>query len=260
MSHFPDCSIYHMPQRSDEWHEARKGILTASELGEWIMEEPKVRLTIAELKPLLDEAGIEYKKTAKRDELVALLPNPEKYATITRGAEDARMSVIYTLLSREGGYWEEETFISQSMQRGIDLEPIAAKAFEEETGNELTHVGFCKADSGHFGCSPDGLIMATGEGLETKAPSGRVHWRYLDEGVLPEAYKMQVEMSMAVTGASAWWFHSYLPKSPPFILKVERTDYTERLLDNLRHFSEELDSMRERFSAIYNEWKNKDHE
>jgi predicted phage-related endonuclease len=38
MNHFPDCHILNMPQRSDEWHQARKGILTASNFGPWLLK------------------------------------------------------------------------------------------------------------------------------------------------------------------------------------------------------------------------------
>ena len=41
-NHFPDCQIYHMPQRSPEWHQARKGILTASNFGPWLLATGKV--------------------------------------------------------------------------------------------------------------------------------------------------------------------------------------------------------------------------
>lgn len=38
---FPDCHIYYMPQRSDEWFAARRGLLTASEFGPWLLKNDK---------------------------------------------------------------------------------------------------------------------------------------------------------------------------------------------------------------------------
>jgi hypothetical protein len=43
MNHlFPDCNILHMAQRSDAWFQARKGILTASNFGPWLINSGKV--------------------------------------------------------------------------------------------------------------------------------------------------------------------------------------------------------------------------
>lgn len=36
--HFPDCHILTMPQRSEEWFAARKGVLTASNFGPWLLK------------------------------------------------------------------------------------------------------------------------------------------------------------------------------------------------------------------------------
>jgi hypothetical protein len=38
---FPDCDIHHMPQRSDEWFAARRGLLTASDFGPWLLKNDK---------------------------------------------------------------------------------------------------------------------------------------------------------------------------------------------------------------------------
>jgi hypothetical protein len=39
---FPDCNILHMAQRSDAWFAARKGVLTASNFGPWLLNSGKV--------------------------------------------------------------------------------------------------------------------------------------------------------------------------------------------------------------------------
>lgn len=37
-----DCQIYHCEQRSTEWHQLRKGVLTASNFGAWLLSTGKV--------------------------------------------------------------------------------------------------------------------------------------------------------------------------------------------------------------------------
>ena len=39
---FPDCQIHDMPQRSPEWFEARRGVLTASNFGPWLLNKGAV--------------------------------------------------------------------------------------------------------------------------------------------------------------------------------------------------------------------------
>jgi putative phage-type endonuclease len=60
MNPYPTCKLHHMPQRSPEWFDVRRGHLTASQFGEWLTKTGKVaesaRLTAAS-KVLAEMAG-----------------------------------------------------------------------------------------------------------------------------------------------------------------------------------------------------------
>jgi hypothetical protein len=132
-------------------------------------------------------------------------------------------------------YWSGNKYT----ERGTELEAAARVSFCEITGYEIEQVGFCLADDGVSGCSPDGLIMDGGKyvsGVEIKCPTPRVHVGYVLDGVLPSDYKQQVHGSMVITGLDHWHFFSYFPGMQPLHLIVKRDDYTEKLSESLNQF------------------------
>lgn len=199
MSHFPDCEVFEMPQRSPEWFDVRRGIITASSVGAWILSE----------------------KTATQ--------------------KKAREAAICDLVAGKAGAWESPTFENAAMKRGSEMEDEAVAAFEHGTGKKVREVGFCKSIHGLFGCSPDGLIVGESAGLEGKCPEGKAHIRYRRAGILPDQYKLQVHMTMAVTGATEWHFQSYHPGLVPLRVVVDRDAFTEELLAALKVFSKQAE-------------------
>jgi hypothetical protein len=265
MNHlFPDCTIHTMPQRSPEWHEIRKDKLTASGMGAWLAEEPVARITVDEIKVILDRFAIPYKKSGAKPELLALLP-PEMLPrpTLTQGAKDARHTAICRILGAMSNcavpdQWEVDPDgppprnpALWAVWNGIRQEAAAVKAFEEWSGETIIEVGFCEHKSGVAGCSPDGLIDGNPYGFEGKAPLPATHVRYLLDGVLPSEYADQVHASMAITGAEGWHFQSYCPGLPAFRIFVMRDDYTERMVAGLAEFAGHLESARDEIAALW---------
>lgn len=195
---FPDCNILHMAQRSDAWFSARKGVLTASNFGPWLINSGKV-------------------------------------------AEGAREKAICKLIAERANCESAPNFENWAMQRGTELEPQAVAAFEGETGIKLLDVGFCLSKHGAFGCSPDGLVVDQPIGFEGKVPVPETHIRYRRAGELPDEYIYQVHGSMAVLGATQWWFQSWNPGLASLRVLVERDEFTEKLKTALIKFSQELE-------------------
>jgi len=132
-------------------------------------------------------------------------------------------ALINTLVAERITGKATETFKSDAMQRGNDLEPEARDMFELETGLSAELVGLIKMDDYEIGCSPDALI-GDHSGLEIKCPSASTMIAYKRSGKLPSAYVQQVHGCMLVTGRSNWWFYAYHPEMKPFILNVKRDD------------------------------------
>jgi len=122
---------------------------------------------------------------------------------------------------------------------GTALEPEAREAFAKHTGLTLEQVGFCLADDGICGCSPDSLITECGSyvaGLEIKCKSPMVHTDYVMDGILPPDVTAQIHGGLVITGLSEWHFWSYYPGMKPLHVIVKPDDFTEKLKDALSAF------------------------
>jgi len=258
---FPDCEISMMPQRSAEWHEIRKDKLTASQAGAWLAERPSCRLTIPEIKAVLDAKEIIYKSTLNKDQLLALSDNWP--LGVTQGSLDAQQTAIYKILGNLSGckvpdQWEVDPDgppprnpALWAVWNGLRLEKEAVAEFQEWSGEKIIEVGFAKSLTGSAGCSPDGLIDGKPIGFEGKAPLPATHVKYLLEDKLPDIYRDQVHFSMAVTGAKGWWFQSYCPGLPPFPIFIERDEYTERMAAGLAEFNDTLMAAEHQIASLW---------
>jgi hypothetical protein len=281
--------ILDFPQRSPEWHAARRNIFTASEVGEFVAEEKKFRLTIADARKLLGDAAPPSKATAAEHEAAIrshFATSPEfdqlGWWDVTEATKKARQNLIakklaepfYTdpaLAELAGSAWlaqmrekeEKALDYNAAVQRGIALEDLARETYEKRTGHAVIGVGLCLHESGGFGCSPDGLVYSRdyfptegnpqvyGHGIEIKCPIPETHAKYLLAGTLPDEYRPQVHCSLAVTGLDRWDFMSFCPGLPSLLVTVERDAYTERMLAGLLSMSAELEATRAKLAAMW---------
>jgi hypothetical protein len=238
MNHYPDCKLIDVPQRSDEWFAARKGHLTASQFGDWLTDyAPKMALTIEEIKNELCEIGISFPAKGKKEDYVALLPNPDSYKDLSASYKSARLTAASQCLAELAGYPDPPPYETDDMRRGVELEPLARDAFQKHTGLTVDEIGFAKSRHGYFGCSPDGLILSTGAGLEIKCPRPSKLIQYIVNNELPEEYRAQVHGSMAVLGCKSYHFFAFHPAFPFFHIEVRRDVYTEEIAEGLKSYS-----------------------
>jgi hypothetical protein len=133
----------------------------------------------------------------------------------------------------------DETFQSEAMLRGAELEDEALEFINFTHGYNFKKVGFIKAlsvlgnDLG-YGVSADAIDESVQIGLEMKVPSAHTHIEYITAGTLPPEYKPQVQGGMLVTGFKKWVFMSYHPEIKPLVIIVERDEaYIETLREIL---------------------------
>ena len=128
------------------------------------------------------------------------------------------------------------------MEQGHILEQEARDYFALTTGNEVEQVAFIETDDCRCGCSPDGLINGSTEGVEIKCPQVPNHIRYLLAGELPEQYVVQVQFSLWVTGFKRWHFLSYRRNFSALMLTIETDDKMQHAITNaVAWFNESFD-------------------
>lgn len=169
--------IHTAPQGSQEWKQARAGVITASMF-----------------------------KVAREK----LKSGPNK----GQPSEAAKNYAFRLAIERISGTPLDEGFETWAMARGHELEPMAREHHEYHAGVTVTPCGFVTDDDGVFGASADGLIGDDG-GAEYKClvSPERLRETILHHDIEP--YLDQVYGGMWLTGRAYWDFCIYCPALAP---------------------------------------------
>lgn len=134
----------------------------------------------------------------------------------------AHQYIMEKALERLTGKCVPSRFWTEDLQRGIDLEPVACREYELETGNKVVHVGFIEHND-YVGSSPDGLVGKDGM-VEFKCPNENNFWKlYLHPKISPQHYT-QMQFNMWV--AKRLWcdYVNYSTMERPIIQRVPRDE------------------------------------
>ena len=128
----------------------------------------------------------------------------------------------------------DEIPISQSMQRGIDLEDEAKFVYFLRTGNEVVDTGFIPhPEIDNTGASPDGLVGSDGL-IEIKCPNTSTHIKTLKTGRPSLTYLRQMQWQMRCTGRLWCDFVSYDNRLPtPMDLFIKRINRDDKLIADI---------------------------
>jgi len=157
----------------------------------------------------------------------------------SQGKRAASMEkVIHTLAAEKFMGRSAESFESDWMRRGTELEPQARELYAFLSG-EVEQVGLCLLDDGSAGASPDGLT--SDGGLEIKCPAPHTHVEYLRKEKIPATYIPQVQGQMWICERDHWDFMSYHPDMPPLLARVDRDEkYIAGLSEAVKEVSERI--------------------
>ena len=110
---------------------------------------------------------------------------------------------------------QKETPTNFAMQWGIDNEPHAIAAYENETGFFVNGTGLIDHPFIEmFGASPDGLVGENGQ-IEVKCPDTTTHLNTLLAKEVPEEHMPQITSQLACTRRQWCDFVSYDPRLGP---------------------------------------------
>lgn len=161
------------------------------------------------------------------------------------------LSLVDILVAeRVTGQSEDTDYVSEEMQRGTDLEPLARVAYETHTKKKVRQIGFITSTQyPMFGLSPDGFVGRKGA-IEIKCMSTRNHVKAIRQNKVLNEYKYQVICYFLINEKLEWLdFVSYDPrfwKRPLHIHRVTRTD----LLDDIAEAEQVLKAFFEKFQRI----------
>ena len=125
-----------------------------------------------------------------------------------------------------------------AVRYGIETEAEAAQMLENILGIKLEPGGFMMDDRGRYGASPDRLLVSGNrrEITEIKCPEIPRHIANLLFGP-DDAYKVQLQGQLLVSGFDVVHFFSYRSDCPPLHMKIERDD---RLINSMKSILEEF--------------------
>ncbi len=141
---------------------------------------------------------------------------------------------------------QKETPTNFYMQWGIDNEPHAIAAYENETGFFVNGTGLIDHPFIEmFGASPDGLVGENGQ-IEVKCPDTTTHLNTLLTKEVPEEHVPQITSQLACTRREWCDFVSYDPRLEPelqiIIIRVFAKDLNiEGLERDVRAFNRAIE-------------------
>lgn len=118
------------------------------------------------------------------------------------------------------------------MDRGMEYEEYAINEFNEKFGIEVERVGFATPEKdSQYGCSPDGLVGDDAT-IQVKCPKAETLIGYHIEDVFPDAYKLQCQGEMWITGRRHCHFWAWHPELEPFHKIIDRDETVVEALED----------------------------
>lgn len=137
-----------------------------------------------------------------------------------------------------------DEFINDAMRRGMDLEPIARKVYNEKYSKNVRPVCLQSNTYDWLKASLDGLSNDGSSVVEIKCGES-VYKSVSNYSKVPEYYYGQLQHVLAITGLKCIDFFCYLPDKPSLLLRVDSNpSYISRLIEEESKFWRKIQQAR----------------
>lgn len=225
-------------QGTDEWLAARRGIVTASVVGQLLsVSKPGAQeydcpnCGAAAGDPCLSRAKkeptpIKTLHAERADVAAENAATAPDIVTVAKG--DTARSLTLSLVAERITGWTEPTYMNSDMERGVFEEPLARNLYSE-TYEPVTEVGFMVrefGDAGHkLGYSPDGLVGDDGliaGAIEVKSRRQKKQLATILADTVPVENMAQLQCGLLVSGRKWIDYVSYSGGMPMWTKRVHR--------------------------------------
>ena len=218
-----------LEQGTEEWLQARCGIVTASVVGQLISSQTlgaehyecpncgAVTGQPCQSKPTKDGATRDLKTLHSERAEVARYEG-KKVLTVSTG--DTAKSLIDTLTAERITGYVEPTPVSRAMERGTLDEPYARAVYADNYA-PVTEIGFMTEDKhgAIMGYSPDGLVGNDGL-IEIKSRTQKIQLQTILADEVPAANYAQLQYGLLVSGRQWIDYVSYCGGMPLYVKRV----------------------------------------
>lgn len=222
--------IIDVEQGTDAWHDARRGMVTASATGKLLTVSapgadtyacPECEASAGD--PCVSRARKEPTPIkTMHDRRTAVAAERAKTAppVIEVARNETSRGVTATLVAERITGQTEETAMTPDMWRGVEREPYARDLYSGHY-HHAEQIGFMvrTEDDWELGYSPDGLVGVDGL-IEIKCPRAKQHLNTILADAVPSQYVAQLQAGLLVSGRQWIDYVSYHPGMPLFVKRV----------------------------------------
>lgn len=214
-----------LEQGTEAWHDARRGLVTASVVGKLITEERPDALEV-KCSECQSPVGMSCISKRKPHAPIGNVHDGRKAAASDRptrlvvaGGDTARGLALTLAAERIAGF-TEETPMTADMWRGRDMEPFARNEYGGHH-HKADEIGFMvrTEDDWTLGYSPDGLVGDDGL-IEIKAPRAKSHVATVIADEVPMPYMAQCQAGLLVSGRKWCDYIPYVGGLPLWVKRI----------------------------------------
>lgn len=228
-------TVFHdLVQGTDEWHAARRGIVTASVVGQLITVSPAPATSVPCPScgatpgwPCVSRARKE--PSAIKTTHPERVPHPSAPPVIEAAHNDTSRALTTYLAAERITGWSDPVYVTNDMLRGTLDEPIARDLYSEHFA-PVDEVGFMVRDfvvmnEEHsevpfsIGYSPDGLVGTDGL-IEIKSRRAKKHLQTILDDQVPAENMAQLQTGLLVSGRQWIDYVSYCGGMPLWVKRV----------------------------------------